>query len=265
MKKPLIAANWKMNTTMSEALMLANGVKAGVRNVTGVDIVLCPPSLWIVPIKEALAQHPAKQLKLGAQNLFWQESGAYTGEVSAPMLRGLVDYVIIGHSERRKYFKESNEELHRKVAMALAAKLTPILCVGELKKPSDALLTDPSALTAGRLRNIIFDLDEALGGLVPTDVQKVVIAYEPVWAIGAVAATAIYAEQVTRLITEHIAKINGGRTESVKVLYGGSANEKNTADFLAQPHIDGLLVGGASLKSATFVGMCRIAQQSSTA
>lgn len=261
MSRKLIAANWKMNTTLSEAIVLANGVKSGVRELSGTDIVLCPPFPWLVPVKEALAQHPAKAIKLGAQNLFWQESGAYTGEISALMLKGLVDYVIIGHSERRKYFKESNEEIAQKITKALAAGLTPIFCVGELKKPADELLADPAGVTASKIRGILNDIDEALSEQNPNDIARVVIAYEPVWAIGAVAATAVYAERICRLITEHITKMVGGQKDITKVLYGGSANENNAADFLSQPHIDGLLVGGASLKPASFVTMCKVANQ----
>lgn len=259
MSRNLIVANWKMNTTLTDAIVLANGVKSGVRELAGTDVVLCPPFPWLVPIKEALAHHPAKTVQLGAQNIFWQESGAYTGEVSASMLRGLVQYVIIGHSERRRYFKETNEEIHRKIELALAADIIPILCVGEQKKPVVSLIEQPAAMTMSKVRGILEDLDGALTEQNTNKAKKIVIAYEPVWAIGKVAASAAYAEAVCRFITEYVAGILHCNKDRIQVLYGGSVNEDNAADFLRQPHIDGLLVGGASLSPKGFSAICRIA------
>lgn len=252
--RSLIVANWKMNTTLSEALILANGVKEGVAALPDVSVVLCPPFPWLVAVAEALHRHPAKHIHLGAQNLFWKAEGAYTGEVGAPMLAGLVQYAIVGHSERRRHFHETDQEIVAKAKLALAHKIVPIICIGELKKPTAAVLADPSELNAATLRQPLHELAAVANGLTHEELEKVVIAYEPVWAISgnkdAVAATGLYANQVAEILLEHL-------PVPLPVLYGGSVTATNAREFLAQPHISGLLVGGASLKIGEFVKICR--------
>jgi triosephosphate isomerase len=262
MKRKLIAANWKMNTTLSEATILANGIKEGIRHLTNVDVVICPPFPWLVPVAEGLHKHGLKHFTVGAQNLYWQESGAYTGEVSANMLKDIVDYVIIGHSERRKYFHEQDDEISLKIKRALTSGIKPILCVGELKKPSAVVLQHPADVTAVQVKNILRSLEEDIAGLSPADAKQLIVAYEPVWAIGSgVAATGTYANHIISLIRTTLTKHFGAVGKEIPILYGGSANAENTKEFLTQPEIDGLLVGGASLKIDAFVSMCKQAAE----
>lgn len=257
----IIAANWKMNTTLSEAIILANGVKAGVASLSGVDVVICPPSPWLVPVAEALQTHPVKHLSLGAQNIFWKESGAYTGEISAPMIKGLASYVILGHSERRKVFHESDQEISSKIKQALVCGIKPILCIGELRKPTTDILENPSDVTASQMKTLLAELEEDLEGMPQADAKHMVVAYEPVWAIGSgEAATGVYANHIMGLIRNHLAKHFGETGKHIPILYGGSANSDNAQEFLSQSEINGLLVGGASLKVDSFVAMCRVAQ-----
>lgn len=258
--KPFVAANWKMNTTLSEALILANGVKNGAESLSACEIVLCPPFPWLVPVAEALKSHPLKHVSLGAQNVFYKESGAYTGEVAAPMLKGVVEYVIIGHSERRRVFKEEAAEISLKLKAALAAGLTPILCIGEKKKPNAAWLSHPEDMPDAHTRPVLHDLDECLVGLSKEEILRVIVAYEPVWAIssnaGAIPATGHYANQVADKIRGHLAHLVPDG-QKIRILYGGSVTPENAAEFAHQSQIDGFLVGGASLKIQSFLKICR--------
>lgn len=255
--RPLIVANWKMNTNLSEALILANGVKKAVADLSGLDVVLCPPSLWLVPISEQYGHHQIKHLFLGAQNLFWAPSGAYTGEISATMLTGLVDYAIIGHSERRRLFHETDAEITKKVLLALDAGLKPILCVGELKKPSADLIASPEELNHSQIRQPLEELENVLSHLSSKQREQLIVAYEPVWAISGhgvktEAAGGHYANQVAKLIKDE-AGID------IPVLYGGSVKGDNAGQFLSQENINGLLVGGASLKVNEFSSILKSA------
>lgn len=263
MNRLLIVANWKMQTTLAEALVITNGIKTGVANLTAVDIVLCPPFPWLVSVAEVLHKHRLAHLSLGAQNIFWQERGAYTGEVAASMLTGLAKYVIIGHSERRRYGHETDQEIKAKLSLASQAKLTPILCIGEEKMPSAALLADPSDLTAKQLARPLAELEEALHGADRQLFEQLVVAYEPVWAISghgqAQAATGFYANAVIEQIRHKLVALAGPSGKSIPILYGGSVTEQNAGEFLHQPEINGLLVGGASLKVKSFVGICQTA------
>lgn len=258
----LIVANWKMNTTLSEALVLVNGVKEGIRSLHGVDVVLCPPFPWLVPAAEALNSRSVSHLMLGAQNIFWKEEGAYTGEVSAKMLKGLVSHIIIGHSERRKHFKETDRELGVKLKIALENGITPILCIGERRRPADRYLDEPEQLVSSHFREMFGELRHALDQLTDDEKSKVVVAYEPVWAIStsssdARPATGVYAAHVCACIKEQLERMGGSRMSQVPVLYGGSANPANAKEFLAHESINGLLVGGASLKVQSFLGVCQ--------
>lgn len=259
--RPLIIANWKMNTTLSEALLLANGVKRGLAGLTSADVVLCPPFPWLVPVGEVIYHHPLKQLQLGAQNVFWQESGAYTGEVAAPMLKGLVGYVILGHSERRRVFQETDQIVNQKVKLALASGLRPVICVGEERRPAAAVLDQPTEEAAHHVQQPVKELRAAIKGLTADQLKKIVVAYEPVWAISsnknAVAATGIYANFVSQLLREELESHDPEASAHIPILYGGSVTAANVEEFSPQPAINGCLVGGASLKLKDFLTICQ--------
>jgi len=241
----MIAGNWKMNTTISEAVALVNEMKGGLESVTGVDKLICPPFVSLTTVAEIIK---GSSVKLGAQNVFYEEKGAYTGEISPLMLAGLCEYVIIGHSERRQYFAETGEITNKKIKAAVKAKLKPILCVGENLKENES----------GKTEQVI--TDELKAGLAGIDsINSFVIAYEPIWAIGTgKAATAKQANDTISLIRRYLAGIYGNETgESVRILYGGSVNPDNVADYMRESDIDGALVGGASLRPAQFVSITK--------
>lgn len=247
--KPLVIGNWKMNTTLAEATVLASGIKEGLADIPAVEVVLCPPFPFLVPVAEVLHRHPLPNVSLGAQNIFWKEEGAYTGEVAAPMLGGIAKYVIVGHSERRGLFHETDKEVNLKVRLALKHNLIPIICIGELKRPSQTVIDDPSGLSKANIATLLNQLREATSDIKS---ENVIVAYEPVWAIsttaGATPATGYYAGAVAGLIKHEL---------DAPVLYGGSVDSSNAAEFAKQEDIDGLLVGGASLKVNSFIAICR--------
>jgi len=248
MRVPLIAGNWKMNTTVSEAVKLVNEMRPGLEEVTGVDKVVCPPFISLAAVKTLVKD---SSIKLGAQNLYFEEKGAYTGEISPLMLADLCQFVIIGHSERRQYFGENGGIITKKVQAALRVKLAPILCVGEKLGENEA----------GRTREVVAEqLRSSLAGINEPD--GLIIAYEPIWAIGTgKAATAKQANETIGFIRQNIARLyNESTAQNTRILYGGSVNLANAAEFISQPEIDGALVGGASLKAGEFVG---IVQQTS--
>lgn len=251
MRKKIVAGNWKMNKTFEEAGILASEVMGMVADeVTGnTRVVLCVPYPYLVPLKNQLGKNT--RVDLGAQNCSEHEAGAYTGEVSAAMLRSIgVPYVILGHSERRQYFHEDGKLLAKKVDIALKYGLTPIFCCGE---PLDV-----------RERNqheklVRQQVEEALFHLDATSIQKVVIAYEPVWAIGTgKTATARQAQDMHAVIRMHIAsKYEQSSADNISVLYGGSVNAGNAKELFSSPDVDGGLVGGASLKSREFTDIIK--------
>lgn len=254
MRRPILAGNWKMNKTVAEAVDFVRAIRRGLNEIKDVDRVLCPPFTALAVVKELLQ---ATEIGLGAQNMHWEEKGAYTGEVSPLMLQELCQYVILGHSERRAYFGETDEGVNQKVKAALAHGLVPIVCVGETEAQYDAGQTQ--AIVGAQVRN-------ALAGLTAEQVAGLVIAYEPVWAIGTgKAATAAGAGAVIGLaIRGTIAELYGEATATaVRVQYGGSVTPANISEFMAHPDIDGALVGGASLKPE-FVDLVRIAAQTRT-
>mgnify|MGYP001111881110 CR=1 FL=1 len=251
MRRPILAGNWKMSKTIAEAVDLVRSIRRGLNNIKGVDRVLCPPFTALAAVKDLLQ---ATEIGLGAQNMHWAEKGAYTGEISPGMLQELCQYVILGHSERRAYFGETDEGVNRKIKAALAHGLVPIVCVGETEAQHDA--GQAKAVVGGQVCG-------GLAGLTAEQVAGLVIAYEPVWAIGTgKAATAAGAGAVIGLT------IRGALTDlydeataqAVRVQYGGSVNPANVAEFMAHPDIDGALVGGASLKP-DFVELVRIAAE----
>ena len=238
-RKKIIAGNWKMNMTPSEALALVETLKPLVNNPE-VDVVYCVPAIDIVPVVEAVK---GTNVEVGAENMYVEDKGAYTGEISAPMLVDAgVKYVIIGHSERRDYFKEDDAFLNKKVKKAFAAGLTPILCCGESKEQRELGVT---------LDWINLQIKSDLEGITAEQVASMVIAYEPIWAIGTgLTATSDQAQEVCKAIRDTIAAIYDTDTaEKVRIQYGGSMNAGNCAELLAKPDIDGGLIGGASLKA----------------
>ena len=238
-RRKIIAGNWKMNMTPSEAVALVETLKPLVNN-DEVDVVYCVPAIDIVPVAEAVK---GTNVAVGAENFYIEDKGAYTGEISAPMLLDAgVKYVIIGHSERREYFKEDDAFLNKKVKKAFEAGLIPILCCGESLEQRELGVT---------LDWINLQIKSDLAGVTAEQVASMVIAYEPIWAIGTgKTATSDQAQEVCKAIRDTIAAIYDADTaEKVRIQYGGSMNAGNCAELLAKPDIDGGLIGGASLKA----------------
>lgn len=249
MRKPILAGNWKMNKTPAEAVEFVRAISPLVTRYPQVETVVCPPFVALPAVAEALRDIP---IGVGAQNCHWAENGAYTGEVAAAMLVGLASHVIIGHSERRQYCAENDEGVNKKIKAALAHGLTPIVCVGEDLAQNEAGVTD--TLVAGQVT-------AAFAGLSAAEAGRVVIAYEPIWAIGTgKTATSEVANRVCgQVVRGTIAALYGATVaEAIRIQYGGSANEKNIAELMAMPDIDGALIGGASLKVDAFAAMVRI-------
>ncbi|HBR29129.1 MAG TPA: triose-phosphate isomerase [Firmicutes bacterium] len=245
MRKPIIAGNWKMYKTTAEARALVQGLKEKALPA-GVEVVLCPPFTALTTVAE-LAK--GTEIGLGAQNLFWAEEGAYTGEISPVMLKELgCTYVIIGHSERRQYFGETDDNVNKKAQAALEHGLKPIICVGESLEQREA--GETASFVSGQVK-------KALEGLAPESIPQVVIAYEPIWAIGTGrSSSSADANQVIALIRQTIAKqFSSDLADQVRIQYGGSVKPENITEYMAQPEIDGALVGGASLKADAFFGI----------
>lgn len=251
-RKRYAIGNWKMNSDLPDAMVLGHGVKEAIAAVNGVEVVLCPPFVWLYPLAEILRNGP-KNISLGAQNMHWEEKGTFTGEVSGEMLKNIVKYVILGHSERRYYFNESDDIVYDKLVLALHYGLTPILCVGEKKKSE-----------TGDVKALLAQLNASLGELTADQVKKIVIAYEPIWAIssgdvtGKKAATGDYAGEVIKKIRDFIEENYGKTTaEAQSILYGGSVTAANIDEYMGECEIDGVLVGGASLRINEFVAICK--------
>ena len=250
MRTPFIAGNWKMNKTVEEARSLVSEMSLPLREVKGVEKVLCPPFMALLSVA-ALLQ--GTDIGLGAQDMHWEAKGAFTGEVSPSMVAEFCKYVIIGHSERRTYFGETDATVNKKIIAALAQKLTPIFCVGETLAENEA----------GRTAEVVSrQVRQGLEGLEAVAAPRIVIAYEPVWAIGTGrASSAEGANAVVRdVIRSTLAEIFDLETaQAIRVLYGGSVTAANAAEFFAQPEIDGALLGGASLKADEFIKITQAA------
>ncbi len=243
MHKPLIAGNWKMHTTIQEGVELVIKLRELLRGMDAVEVVIAPPFTSIYHLHFLVADSP---IELAAQDVFWEESGAYTGEISAKMLRDVgCEYVIVGHSERRRYFAETDEDVNRKVMALLKVGLKPIVCVGETLEERERGRT---------IRIVTGQLKGALRGLGPGGIKDVVVAYEPVWAIGTGRnATPEQAEEVHNTMRELLYEEFGmDAAQDVRIIYGGSVKPDNIDSLMAQPNIDGTLVGGASLKAEDF-------------
>ena len=250
MRTPFIAGNWKMYKTVSEARHLVSELVPSLQAVRNVDKALCPPFTALLAVRALLE---GTDIGLGAQNLHWEDAGAYTGEISAPMLAELCQYVIIGHSERRTYFGETDTTVNRKVQTAMVHGLVPIVCVGET-------LEEYEEGSTGEV--VTRQVHEGLARLNLTDGGSIIIAYEPVWAIGT--GRAATAEGANTVIGDYIRQPLGemfgtNLADTVRILYGGSVKASNAAEFFGQPEIDGALVGGASLKADEFTGIVQAA------
>jgi triosephosphate isomerase len=249
MRTQFIAGNWKMNKTPDEAYDLAIELVTGLRAVRKTEVALCPPFVALSAVKSAIAN---TMIKLGAQNMHDKDSGAFTGEVSPLMLAGLADYVILGHSERRQIFGETDAFIQRKVTAALKHGLRPILCVGETLAQNEAGETE--AVLERQLR-------EDLAGLAPDEAGKIVIAYEPIWAIGTGrAATPDDAQIRCAFVRARLRDAFGPVADDIRIQYGGSVTAANAKDILDKPDIDGALVGGASLKAVDFIAIVQAAK-----
>jgi len=248
MRKPIIAGNWKMYKTAPEAITLSNGIKRDLFNIDNVEIVLCPPFTSLTDIKEVTGD---TNISLGGQNMFWEEEGAFTGEVSPMMLKSLgCKYVIIGHSERRAYFGETNETVNKKVRSALRQGLFPIMCVGEKLEERES----------GKTFDVVRDhMENGLSNVSEKEIPNIVIAYEPVWAIGTGRnATPDEAQGVHKFIRGLLSKKYGKKTsENIRIQYGGSVKPANIELLMKENDIDGALVGGASLKVDSFVDIVK--------
>ncbi len=243
MRTPFIAGNWKMNKTVDEAVELVRELRRLVIDIDTVEMAVCPPFVALSAVADALR---GSKIKVGAQNMFWEEKGAYTGEISGAMLKGLAECVIIGHSERRQYFGETDETVNKRVKAALNKGLQPIVCVGETLAQYEA--GETAQVVSGQVRR-------GLAGLTVEQAKSIVIAYEPVWAIGTgKAATGAGANSVVALnIRGPLSEMFGEETaQLIRVQYGGSVTPANIVEFMSMPDLDGALVGGASLKANDF-------------
>lgn len=252
MRKPFVAGNWKMNKTVEQARQLVAELLPGLQDVPQIERVICPPFTSLLPI---CAMLQGTDIGLGAQNLHWEASGAFTGEVSPAMVKEFCQYVILGHSERRTYFGDTDETVNKKVKAALNNGLIPIFCIGETL----------AEFEGGKTAEVISrQVLQGLKDLTPDNGKQLVVAYEPVWAIGTgKAASGTGANDVVgMMIRPALAKIFGNEvTEGIRVLYGGSVTGDNAAEFFGQPEIDGALVGGASLKVPNFLEIVKAARK----
>ena len=250
-RTPLVAGNWKMNNTVQEGLALVEGLLPGLSALEGVESLVCPPFTGLMPVSAVLEGTP---VKLGAQNLHWEAKGAYTGETSPAMLKELCEYVIIGHSERRQLFGEDDQVVNKKVVAALEVSLVPILCVGESLEENEA----------GRAAEVLTrQMTAGLTGVQISNPNQLVLAYEPIWAIGT--GKAATAEDIDLLLRNVVRPVLSGIfgeeiTQGLRILYGGSVNAENARGYFEKAEIDGALVGGASLKVDSFVGIGQAAQ-----
>ena len=247
MRKPIIAGNWKMFKSTGEARELVRQLKESLADVDSVEVVVSPP---FTALSTVVAELKGSNISVAGQNMYWEESGAYTGEVSPLMLKDIgCTHVIVGHSERRQFFNETDATVNKKVKAALKAGLTPIVCVGETLEERELGAT---------MKVVERQIRDGLEGLAPQEMEKIVIAYEPIWAIGTgKTATPQQAEEVHHLIRSIIAQRADSVAQDIRILYGGSVKPDNVDELMAQPDIDGALVGGASLKADSFVRIVR--------
>ena len=246
MRRPFIAGNWKMNTTEAAAVALAREV-AGATKGAVAEVAVCVPFPYLAPVRDALR---GSHVRLGAQDVYWEASGAFTGEVSTAMLADFCSHVIIGHSERRQFFGDTDEWVNRKLAAMIASPLDPIVCIGELLAERKSGATN--AVLERQLRG-------AFSGIAPA--ERITVAYEPVWAIGTgETATPQQAQDACAFVRGVLRELGGATADAIRIQYGGSVNPANAAELLSQPDIDGALVGGASLKADQFAAIVAAAR-----
>lgn len=257
MEQKIVIGNWKMYTNLSDSLVLAAHLQESLGQLKGVEVVLAPPLSFLVSVREQWRIKP-QHIFLAAQDIFDQNQGAYTGQVSAYLLKDLIEFALVGHSERRRYAKETNEQVREKVQACLHWQIRPVICVGEQKKMISATGTIAQEQEWAK---VAAQLMESLVGVEADQLAKILVAYEPVWAIGThQPATAKYVSQVVLRLKDKIAeKYSRLAAEKVRFLYGGSVDSQNSADFLRYDEIGGLLVGGASVKAKEFVQICQVA------
>lgn len=240
--RPLIAGNWKENCTIKEAIALSSGIKKLAGGIKDADVVICPP---FTALKDVSISLKGTRMMLGAQDVFYEDNGAFTGEISPMMLKELCcEFVIVGHSERREYFMETDMAVNRKIKACLKHGLTPIMCVGETEQEKKEGITK---------KVIEREMTQGLEDISKKDAGKIVIAYEPIWAIGTgLTATPEQAQEMHAYIRQLLSKMFGESAKKVRILYGGSVKPENTKELMKQKDIDGALVGGASLKAESF-------------
>jgi len=242
--KPLIVANWKCNpVTLNQAKNLLSAVKRGLKNIRKAEVVVCPPFVFLA----ALARLSPKAIRLGGQDCFWENEGPFTGEISPAMIKKLgADYVILGHSERRKYFNETSETINKKIKKSLKEKLKPILCVGETLEEKEQ---------GNKMKIIREELKDGLKGVSRKEIKNIVIAYEPIWAIGTGENCSIDETMSSILLIRKIISKVYSRTvaEKMRILYGGSVTSENSESYIKAGGADGLLIGGASLRATEFI------------
>ena len=252
MRRPLVAGNWKMNKTVGEASELVNAMMPKLNEIKGVEKVLCPPFVSLPVISYLLK---GSDIGLGVQNMYWEEKGAFTGEVAPAMVKELCGYVILGHSERRAYFGETDETVNKRLHAAQKIDLIPIVCVGETLQQYESNQT--AEVVARQIRLGIADIDSAFA-------PRIVVAYEPIWAIGTGKASSGPSanDVIGKVIRGALSELFGDKTaQAIRVLYGGSVTASNAAEFFGQSEIDGALVGGASLKADEFVAITKAASK----
>ncbi len=248
MRKPFIAGNWKLHKTVAEAVELATGLEQNLADVKDVDLAVCPTATALSAVSQVLAE---SNIGVGAQNMYWEDSGAFTGEISPPMVKELAQYIIIGHSERRQYFGETDETVNKKIKAALAHGLSPIVCIGESLEQNEA--GETVDFVGAQIRGAFADLSAG-------EASKLVLAYEPIWAIGTgLTATPEDADHIIREAIRDVltALYDENTAQGIRVQYGGSVKPHNMAEFIVMPEIDGALVGGASLKVDAFTAIAK--------
>lgn len=242
MRRAMIVANWKMYTDAADASILATTIRNYVTSIQGVEVVLCPPSIWLSEVASIVGK--GEKVQVGAQNIFYEPEGPYTGEISPLMVKDIAKYTIVGHSERREHFSKTDMDVNEKVIAALKAGISPIVCVGE-KKKSTNLPTE-----------VIGQLKEALKSIPRKNYKDIVVAYEPIWAISTTK------NSKHEIDPEYVARVTSALREIVlrdcPILYGGSVNSTSVVGFASRPEIDGVLVGAASLRAADFVKICSV-------
>jgi len=257
----LIIANWKMNLSLSDALVLSGQIAGAAEKLKNIEVVIAPPAIYLYPIKEHL-KAKSENLHLCAQDVFYQDEGAFTGEISALMIKNICSFSIIGHSERRKYFGETDEIISRKLKTLLKNNMKAIICVGENEKYH---LEDHFNYEVKRMKlsdGIISSAEKILSGIAKSQFKNIVLAYEPIWAIGTCNnASASYTSSVCYILKSHLTEKFGEAVNDIRVIYGGSTSAQNTSEYMSQPNIDGLLVGSSSLSSKEFNQICREASE----